>query len=313
MMLETIPVPRAEITNPQEFISSIESRMPLQVHGLINDWDALGWRFDALTEKYGERKVKVLLDMAKFSGILEGGQENYEKIMSFADFVKKILSNPDSPCYMAYSKATDFLTEEMDAYNFSNITPHLSYPVDTRLWIGSANTCSGLHTDLKDNIFAQVIGQKKVFLVPANQTHLVYPFIDNIVNSQVNPEQYEPDKFPKFASATVYSTVVKPGDILSIPRGWWHYLRSESPSISINHWFGKPVSAYTYLSLLIKLGSPYLKRTFADMYRYGILKKEYKKEFFFTPASTGERLFNLIRYGDFSKENDPANKDPIIK
>src|SRR5262249_28759550 len=169
----------------------------------------------------------------------------------------------------------------------------------TRLWIGSAGTCSGLHSDLKDNLFAQVYGTKRVLLMPFRETHLVYPFLDNIVNSRVDPDELDAARFPKFASATLLVTRVGPGEVLYIPRGWWHYIKSESPSISINHWFGKPVPAYVFLAILLRLGPEYVGRTLLDMVRYGILGRKYRRDFFFTPVSTGERLFNLLRHGNF--------------
>lgn len=305
-MFKTISVPQKDTSNASHLLYSIEKRKPIQIKGLINDWEALNWHLDNLVDRYGNRNIKSLVDLPHLTGILVGGQENHEKIISFAEFARLILDSTAPPCYLAYSKSTDFLNEESNAYDFSKITPKTPYPTDTRLWIGSTNTCSGLHTDLKDNIFAQIMGSKRVFLVPKNESHLVYPFLDNIVNSEVDPELYNLEKFPKFCKATIYETHVYPGDILFIPKGWWHYLRSESPSISINHWFGKPLSAMYYLTLLLRLGPAYVTRTIADMYRYVFLKEEYKKEFFFSPVSTGERLYNLIRFGDFSKENDPT-------
>lgn len=307
-MFTTKPVAKIASNNPKDLTPYILNRSPIQIHGLIDQWPARSWTFESLQENLGDRLVKVLLDLPKQGGVLKGGQEAYEKKMSFSDFVEKILKNQnDSPCYMGYSKATDFLKDYVNSYDFSPLTIPTKYATDTRLWIGSAGTCSGLHTDLKDNIFAQIVGKKRVFLVPFKQTHLVHPFIDNIVNSQVDPEHYDFKKFPKFVKADIYSTVVGPGDVLFIPRGWWHYLRSEDPSISINHWFGAPVSSLTYLALLIRLGPSYIGQTLVDMVRYGLLGKQYKKDFFFTPQSTGERLLNLIRYGNFSKENDPVN------
>ena len=155
-------------------------------------------------------------------------------------------------------------------------------------------------------MFAQINGRKRVFLVPFEQTPLVYPFIDNIVNSQVDPENYSYQKFPKFISADVMETIVEPGELLFIPRGWWHYLRSLEPSISINHWFGKPVPAFTYLRCLANLGPSYIKQTVLDLIRYSLLSCQYRKDFFFSPPSTGERLFNLLRHGDFSRRNNPT-------
>ena len=157
--------------------------------------------------------------------------------------------------------------------------------------------------------FAQIRGRKRVILVPFHQTPLVYPFLDNIVNSQVDPEHLDVRKFPRFLDASVFTCVVEPGDVLYIPRGWWHYLRSESPSISINHWFGPQIPSQEFLALLARLGPRYIGRTVADMVRYSVLGRRYRKDFFFTPPSTGERMFNLIRHGNFSRDNDPATDE----
>lgn len=305
-MFTSQPVPTMQASSPEELKKSILLRKPILVKGAIDQWPALKWSFASLSQSLGDQIVKVLLDLPKYGGVLPQGQEAYERKMPFKDFVERILQNKGSPCYMGYSRATDFLKEYVNSYDFSPLTIPSTHPTDTRLWIGSAGTCSGLHTDLKDNIFAQIVGKKKVFLIARNETHLCYPFIDNLVNSQVDPENYDPQKFPKFMRANVLETTVGPGDVLFIPKGCWHYLRSENPSISINHWFGPPVSAAIYLALLARLGPSYVSRTFVDMFKYGILGKTYKKEFFFSPASTGERLWNLIRHGNFSKENDPV-------
>ncbi len=302
------PIFHLKTNQASQLISFIQSKKPVKISGLIDHWPALKWTFQSLSDLHGQRTVKALLDLPNNNGgILFKDQSSYEQMMAFSDFITRALQPHQAPCYLGYLRATDLLSGYENNYDFSSLTPLSSYPTDTRLWIGSMNTCSGLHSDLKDNIFSQLVGTKKVFLVPFNQSHLVYPFIDNIVNSQVNPEKMDTKKFPKFMNAHLYSTTVEPGEILFIPRGWWHYLHAETPSISINHWFGQPISSATYLMLLTRLGPRYIWQTIKDMVRYSILKKTYKKEFFFTPASTGERLFNLIRYGDFSKENNPID------
>jgi ribosomal protein L16 Arg81 hydroxylase len=45
------------------------------------------------------------------------------------------------------------------------------------------------------------------------------------------------EHFPAFANAKPFDTVLGPGDVLFIPRGWWHYVRSLTPSFSVNFWF----------------------------------------------------------------------------
>lgn len=293
------------VGGPDALPAAIQARQPILVRGLTDEWAASEWTFDRLREVAGDRVVTVLLDLPARGGVLAGGQESYERTMPFGDFLDRA-EQPGAPCYLGYTRPTELIPGYENAFDFGPMTPAGPEPTDTRLWIGSAGTCSGLHSDLKDNVFAQIRGQKRVILVPFNQTHLVYPFLDNIVNSQVDPEHPDLERFPRFASAGVLTCLVQPGDVLFIPKGWWHYLRSESPSISINHWFGPQIPARVFLAILVRLGPRYLSRTLIDLVRYSLLGKRYQKDFFFTPPATGERLFNLIRHGDFSRDNDPA-------
>ncbi|WP_300605765.1 cupin-like domain-containing protein [Trebonia sp.] len=287
-------------------LDAIRSRRPILVRGLIGRWMASSWTFDSLRAVAGDRTVKVLVDLPARGGVLEGGQEAYEQEMPFALFLDRAEQPDCAPCYLAYTRPGELIRGSEDAFDFSPITIPCRHPTDTRLWVGSTGTCSGLHSDLKDNVFAQISGQKRLILVPFRQTHLVYPFLDNIANSRIDPEHLDTLRFPRFLEANVLTSVLGPGDVVYIPRGWWHYLRSESPSISINHWFGPPVPGYVFLALLVRLGWRYLNRAVVDLVRYSLLGGTYRKDFFFTPPSTGERLFNLIRHGDFSRDNDPA-------
>jgi hypothetical protein len=304
---QALAIEPRDIRDRSAVLDAIRARRPIAVHGLIDDWEAARWTFESLRAASGDRTVKALLDLPDRGGVLEGGQDRYEREMRFGAFLDHAESPElERPCYLGYTRPSQLIPGYDRAFDFSRLTVSDAHPTDTRLWIGSAGTCSGLHSDLKDNIFAQIQGRKRVILVPFRQTHLVYPFLDNIVNSMVDPEHLDSERFPRFLRANVYRAVVGPGDLVYIPRGWWHYLRSESPSISINHWFGPQIPAHVFLALLLRLGPRYLGRTVADMVRFSLLRNSYRKDFFFTPPSTGERLFNLIRHGNFSRDNDPA-------
>jgi lysine-specific demethylase 8 len=305
--LPTIAVSHAVEQGAAALSVAIRSRSPLKVSGLIDGWPAAAWDFAALRATAGDRPVTALLGLPSRGGELPGGQESYERRMTFGEFLDYAVDPGDAAaCYLGYARPAELIDDYDTAFDFTSLTGVDPHDTDTRLWIGSAGTCSGLHSDLKDNVFAQITGAKRVFLVPLRETHLVYPYLDNIVNSRVDPEHLDVERFPRFRRARVFSTVVGPGDVLYIPRGWWHYLRSETPSVSINHWFGEPIPARVFLAILARLGPRYLGRTALDAVRYGLLKGTYHKDFFFTPASTGERLYNLIRHGNFSRENDPS-------
>jgi lysine-specific demethylase 8 len=303
---QPVPVSSAISKTPKGLQQAIKRREPVKISGLIDHWDARRWTFDSLRQEVGDRLVTAMLGLPD-NGALDDIQQAYEKTLTLAEFLDQAeQATPGNACYLGYLRPASLIPSHEGACNFEALTSASGIRTDTRLWIGSAWTCSGLHSDLKDNIFAQIYGTKRVVLVPFNQTRLVYPYIDNIVNSRVDPDRLSIEHFPRFLRARVYATTVRPGEVLYIPRGWWHYLKSESPSISINHWFGSPIPSSHFMLLLLRLGPSYIWRTLLDMIRYSVLGNSYRKDFFFTPPSTGERLYNLLRHGNFSRDNDPV-------
>jgi hypothetical protein len=266
------------------------------------------WTWESLSNRIGDIEVRPMVDLPK-SGVFDGDYRKHECAMTFGEFARLATSNPGQPCYLAYLRPRDVCAElEADA-DFSWLRLPNDVQADTRLWIGSAHTNSGLHSDLKDNVFLQVVGRKAAFFVPPEDTKYVYPQPDNIVNSVVDFPAPDIARYPRLARATIYRATVGPGDLVFIPRGWWHCFVALDASISLNHWFGEPVKDSEYLKLMIRQGPRYVGRALVDLWRFGVMKRKPTDSFFFTPPPNGARLYSLLRAGNFSIDNDPhSNK-----
>jgi len=128
-------------------------------------------------------------------------------------------------------------------------------------WFGPPGCKSTLHYDPCDNLLMQLVGRKKVILYPPQsgmrlgreQPHQNYDSLNNDCDwyysgpkygQQYNTSSVDvecPDflKYPLFRLALPAGqvSILLPGDILFIPKKWWHFLRALETSISVNVWW----------------------------------------------------------------------------
>ena len=113
------------------------------------------------------------------------------------------------------------------------------------LWLGVSPTCSQLHFDRKDNFICQMCGVKEILLFGPEQTPRLYQradadgtsFTDRFSAMDLNTD--DPGRFreayPLAAAAEPLRVVLCPGDVLFVPRTWWHVVSSTpDPARRIN-------------------------------------------------------------------------------
>jgi hypothetical protein len=81
----------------------------------------------------------------------------------------------------------------------------------------------------------QIYGDKEFVIFAPDQTRFMYPIggVKENISSVNSVEAPDPERFPLFAEARGYSFIVRPGETVFMPAGWWHTARILSPSISM--------------------------------------------------------------------------------
>lgn len=111
---------------------------------------------------------------------------------------------------------------------------------DGNLWIGAEGTVSGLHFDVADNFHAVVSGGKRFVLAPPRQSASLYPNgpLHGVPNgARVDLEHPDFERFPRVRDARPVVAELGPGDMLYIPRLWWHQVRTLGTCVSVNFWW----------------------------------------------------------------------------
>ncbi|CAD6231884.1 GSCOCG00001635001-RA-CDS [Cotesia congregata] len=114
---------------------------------------------------------------------------------------------------------------------------------DSTLWIGSKGAHTNCHQDTYGcNLIAQLHGRKEWLLFPPDsgiqlkQTRI--PYEESTIYSKYNffsPTKNDREALERVNKAAK-SVVLKQGQVLFVPKGWWHYVESLDFSVSVNVW-----------------------------------------------------------------------------
>ncbi|XP_040560168.1 HSPB1-associated protein 1 isoform X4 [Gallus gallus] len=83
--------------------------------------------------------------------------------------------------------------------------------------------------------------QKRWHLFPPGDTSFLYPtripYEESSIFSKVNVANPDLKRFPEFKNTRAHVVTLSPGQVLLVPKHWWHYVESIDPiTVSINSW-----------------------------------------------------------------------------
>lgn len=137
--------------------------------------------------------------------------------------------------------------------------------LDPRIRVG------GLHFDRFDNLFVQIQGRKLVVIAEPGQARHLYPFPNWVQKCSIDFDAPDLLRFPLARNAKLMRAVLEPGDMLFLPKLWWHRLKSLDRSISVNHWFGRSASVAEQFRLAQYAGVASTARVAWDFVWLGML------------------------------------------
>ncbi|SEM77147.1 lysine-specific demethylase 8 [Nitrosospira multiformis] len=290
------PIPRVSFQTPRELgVYLANAKRPIIGIGLLNSWKALQeWTPSYFAKHYGNLEVGAAVDLPATGSPYALRSIDHGRKMKLAEFVD-FMDSASKACYIHQMSLTK-LPELVRDIDFEVMLPSGSGQGMFYLWLGSSGTRSGLHFDRFDNINAQIFGKKSVFLVSPDQAGKLYPFKDNVEKSQFDPDNPQFNLFPRARSVQAYIGIIEPGEVLFIPKLWWHHIRSLAPAINVNCWYGEHISLMDMLRVVNKGGLSCWSQVIKDFVFCGLLGQK-AKERLFSDTPTGIFLFNVLTAG----------------
>ena len=200
------------------------------------------WTFDYLVNKMGNHKIGVFDNSKpKNTAYLTPDLQ-----MSFSEFASIIQRDEETP----YRIFLFNMFREFPELHKDFPTPELVRGILGHLglaFFGGKNTKVRFHYDIDcSSVFmTQLIGKKRVILIPPAYEHLIYkvPFTSF---SLIDPDKPDYEKFPALRYVKGYNFILQPGDALFMPSRYWHfntYLEG-GMAVSFRVIANKPVDIY---------------------------------------------------------------------
>lgn len=210
---------------------------PVLLRGLMTGWRAMtAWTPEYLKSMAGDQFVEVMTGReadAKY----EMNARKHRRELRFADYIDMVYSGKVTNDYYLVANNAFFQRPEMQPLleDFTVFPEYLNQTAAGRqcfLWFGPAGTVTPLHHDTSNILMAQVAGRKRYRLIPASQWQYVYN--SEGVFSDVDCENPDLSRYPKFRDASTIDIVVEPGEVLFMPVGWWHHVRALDVSMTVS-------------------------------------------------------------------------------
>lgn len=231
-------IERRSNVSREEFLDRYyAANRPVILLNLVNDWKAFRlWNSEYFASSCGNETIEVMAGRNS-DPRYELNSDLHRKTMSFREYIDHITQSGGSNDHYLVANNNFFARPGMK-HLFNDIVVFPEYldanNVDHGVffWFGPSGTVTPLHHDVLNVLMAQVCGRKRITLIASDQIGRVYNEIG--VYSEVDCEKPDLKEFPDFQDVPIQRFVLRPGEVLFIPVGWWHHVRSLDLSVTVS-------------------------------------------------------------------------------
>lgn len=219
---------------PQDFLRDyFKPGQPVIIKDFISkDSPCWGkWSYDYFKEIAGDEKVDIY-------GREEESQNHAASppvgTMSFGEYLDKISAEPTELRLFLFN-LLKIRPELKNDVIYNDVTGGKVLQWLPYMFFGGEGSATRNHFDIDmSHVFiSQFQGAKRIWLFPNSQSNLMYKLPYNF-HSIANLKTSSEKDYPGLKLLDGYEAVIRPGDTLYMPAGWWHYIQYETEGYSIS-------------------------------------------------------------------------------
>lgn len=308
------PIERVQSSDlsPQEFQERyFKQAKPVIITNGTDDWPARQWTIESLMARVGDNEVFVRCQTNKAE--YQVGKRYTIRKETFRSYCEDLLaSNARAKgSYLAVASIQQSfpqLKDELPLPKYLHVNGKIH--LGPYLWVAHEGHYEFCHFDPDDNFLVMIRGRKRVLLFGHDLDNM-YPnplgSHGKTVQSEVNCDNPDPSRIPKFTQATCQECILEPGEMLFIPAFFWHQVKALDSGISANIFYGD-AGENQYLGKILK--APY--RPHFEYWLLNVIEQNRKCDSFDRIlARLPEVLFNFFKK-QFHDEATPQQIEQVI-
>ena len=229
-------VPRVRGLSTEDFLDCYYAPgRPVVIERAIDHWPALKrWTPDYLRRKIGDAPVEFQGGRAANPDYEIDGY-SHKQVLPFGAYMDLIAAGSGNDAYVtANNSAANRAALAPLERDLGFLDKYLTR-AHGMMWIGPGGTFTPLHFDLTNNLIAQIVGHKRVILLPPSESARLHHgrHVFSAVRDLEDEERLA--LYPSARAARRFVVDLGPGDLLYSPIGWWHQVRSRDFSVTITY------------------------------------------------------------------------------